>query len=81
LKKALGQQVTTATELPPLDDEGHLVLTLEFILDTWERRLRNRVIREHLVKGKDLLEEDATWESKQILQHPALQLLGVKQHP
>lgn len=25
LKKTLGQQVVAATELPPLDDEGHLV--------------------------------------------------------
>lgn len=50
-----------STELPPLDDEGHLVLTLETILDTWERRLRNRVIEEHLVKWKDFPDEDATW--------------------
>ena len=26
LKKALGQQVTVTDELPPTDDEGHLVL-------------------------------------------------------
>ena len=26
LKKALGQQVTATEELPPIDDEGHLVL-------------------------------------------------------
>ena len=26
LKKALGQQVTVTDELPPMDDEGHLVL-------------------------------------------------------
>ena len=26
LKKALGQQVTATKELPPTDDEGHLVL-------------------------------------------------------
>ena len=34
LKKALGQQVIIVTKFPPLDDERHLVLTLEFILET-----------------------------------------------
>ena len=31
LKKALGQQVTATKELPPTDDEGHLVLQPEAI--------------------------------------------------
>ena len=48
MKKALGQQVITPTELPPMDDEGHLVLELEAILDTRERHLQNRVIKEFL---------------------------------
>ena len=39
LKKALGQQVTATKELPPTNDEGHLVLQLEAIIDTWERQL------------------------------------------
>ena len=33
LKKALGQQVTVTDELPPTDDEGHLVLQLEAIIE------------------------------------------------
>jgi hypothetical protein len=33
LKKALGQQVTTSTELPPLDEEGQLVLVPEEVLE------------------------------------------------
>jgi hypothetical protein len=33
LKKALGQQVTSSTELPPLDDEGQLVLDPEEVLE------------------------------------------------
>lgn len=80
LEKALGQHITTAVELPPLDDEGHLVLTLEIILETKEKKLRNSVIREYLVKWKNLPGEDSTWESEQILQHPVLQLLGDKQY-
>jgi hypothetical protein len=75
----LGQQVISSTDLPPLDEEGHLVLVPEEIIDVRERRLRNRVIKEYLVRWKDLPAEDATWENEQILQHPGLQLLEGKQ--
>ena len=44
-----------------------------------ERKLRNRVILEYLVKWKELPMEDATWEGEQVLQHPSLQLLEAKQ--
>jgi hypothetical protein len=70
LKKALGQQVTSSAELPPLDEEGQLVLIPEEILDVRERKLRSRVIREYLIRWRDLPVEDATWEGDQILQHP-----------
>jgi hypothetical protein len=39
LKKALGQQVTTSAELPPLDEEGQLVLVPEEVLEVRERKL------------------------------------------
>lgn len=79
LKKALGQQVISSTDLPPLDEEGHLVLVPEEIIDVRERKLRNRVIKEYLVRWKDLPAKDATWENEHILQHPSLQLLEDKQ--
>ena len=66
-------------ELPPTDDEGHLVLQLEAIIDTRERQLRSRTVREYLVRWRNLPDEDATWESEKILQHPSLQLLEDKQ--
>ena len=72
LKKALGQQVTVTNELPPMDDEGHLVLQPEAIIDTRERQLQSRILQEFLVRWKNLLDEDATWESEKILQHPSL---------
>jgi len=46
LKKALGQHVTSSTELPPLDEEGKLVFVPEDVFEVGGRRLRNRVIRE-----------------------------------
>jgi len=79
LKKVLGQQVTVVVELPPLDDEGHLVLEPEAILESQERKLRRRTIREFLVHWKNLLDDDATWEGEHILEHPALKLLEGKQ--
>ena len=49
LKRVLGHQVTTSVDLPPLDDEGHLVLELKAILESRERKLRSGTIREFLV--------------------------------
>eukprot|EP00253_Pinus_taeda_P007200 PITA_07200 len=80
LKKALGQHVTVIDELPPTDDEGHLVLQPEAIIDTRERQLRSTTVRKFLVRWKNLPDEDATWESEEILQHLSLQLLEDKQH-
>ena len=67
-------------ELPPTDDERHLVLQPEAIIDTRERWLRSRMVREFLVRWKNFPDEDATWESEKILQHPSLQFLEGKQH-
>jgi hypothetical protein len=79
LKKAVGQQINTSQELPPLDEEGQLELVPEEILEQRERRLRNRIIRECLVRWRGLPVEDATWEGEHILQHPGLMLLEDKQ--
>ena len=44
LKKTLGQHIAPSTELPPLDDEGLLILIPERIIQTRGRKLRNKVI-------------------------------------
>ena len=54
-------------ELLCTDDEGHLVLQPEAIIDTRERQLWNRTIWEFLVRWKNLPDEDATWENEKIL--------------
>jgi hypothetical protein len=79
LKKALGQHVTSSIELTPLDEERHLVLVPEEVLEVKERRLRNMVIQEYLIWWRDLPVDDATWEGDHILQHLNLHLLKDKQ--
>jgi hypothetical protein len=71
LKRAIGQHITPLEVLPPLDEEGQLVLMPEEILEVREKKLWRRSIREYLVKWKDLPIEDATWESEQVLQRQA----------
>ena len=58
-----------------LDDEqviiptqGILQLRPDQILETRERTLTNRVIRDHLVQWKDYPIEEATWEEESLLQ-------------
>ncbi len=48
-------------------------------MDTRERKLRNRIVKEYLVRWKDLPEEDSTWESEQVIQQAGLRLLEDKQ--
>jgi hypothetical protein len=62
LKKALGKQVTTSPDLPPLDEEGKLILVPEEVLEVRERKLCNNVIQEYLIRWWDIPVEDATWE-------------------
>lgn len=79
LKKAVGQCVTISRDLPPIDEEGKLILEPAEIIDVREKRLRTRTVKEFLIRWKNLPIEDATWEGEQILEHPSLQLLEGKQ--
>ena len=74
LKKAIGQKSVISDTLPPLDDEGKLTLILEKVLNTRERILRSKTIKEYLVQWKERPSEDATWEEENILKHPNLEL-------
>lgn len=50
LKKAIGQHVVPSVWLPPLDEEGKLVLVPAEVIEIRERKLRNRFIKEYLVR-------------------------------
>ena len=68
LKRQLGQHQSAQTTLPTLDEEGKLVLDSEAIINTRERRLCSRIIKEYLIKWKSCPEEDASWETKKFIQ-------------
>eukprot|EP00253_Pinus_taeda_P024865 PITA_24865 len=74
LKKVIGNNCRVQTSLPELDEEGSIWLQPEQVLDTRDKHLRGRMIKEVLVKWKDTSPEDATWEPTTILQQfPQLQ--------
>ena len=52
LKKAIGRNIVSNMDL-----QGHLILQPEAILDTRERQLRNRVIKEYLIRWRNLPNE------------------------
>ena len=70
--------MTISTELPPLYDEGQLILVPEIILWVRDRTLSKRTISEYLVQWKDLPSEDATWEGEQVLQQMILKFIEDK---
>jgi hypothetical protein len=79
LKKSLRQHVVANEELPIVDEEGHLILIPEDILEVRDKLLRNKDIKEYLVKRKSFPREDATWESEHVLQQTSSRLLVGKQ--
>jgi hypothetical protein len=60
----LGQHKKAQTILHVLDEEERIILDHEAIITTQEKRLCSRVIKEYLIKWKNLPEEYAAWESK-----------------
>jgi hypothetical protein len=73
LKKGIKNNIPVQTSLPELNEEGKIILEPETILEMRIKQLRNRVIIEYLVKWKNLLVEEATWEDEFFMQkHPWL---------
>ena len=62
--------------LPMLDDEGMIIWEPEVIIATRERRLHSRTLKEYLIRWKNFLDEDTSWETEQFRQqYPSLPLL------
>lgn len=59
--------IISSPKLSPFGEEGRLVSILTTIFNVRERGLRRMVLKEYLIKLKDFLKEDATWEGEQIL--------------
>eukprot|EP00253_Pinus_taeda_P018207 PITA_18207 len=59
-KKVMGNNCRVQTSPPKLDEEGSLGLRPEQVLDTRERHLRGCMIKDVLIKWKDISPEDAT---------------------
>ena len=68
LKKVIGDKIPIQSIMPELDEEGKLILEPEKISETRMKQLRNRVITEYLIKWKNLLVEDSTWEDESFIQ-------------
>ena len=62
-------------ELSPIDEEGKLILEPVEIIDVWEKKLRSHIIKEFLMRWKDLLVDNATYEGKKIMEHFGFQFL------
>jgi hypothetical protein len=68
LKKVIGNNIPVQKTLPELNEEGKIILEPETILETRIKQLKNRAIVEYLVKWKNLLVEEATWEDDLFMQ-------------
>jgi hypothetical protein len=62
-------------ELPPLDEEGQLILIPKYVLEVREKRMRNKNIKEYLIKWKNIPIADAYWEGEQVMHHIDSELL------
>ena len=58
--KVVGKNCRVQTILPELDEEGSLWLQPEAVLNSHERQLCEKTIKEMLIKWKDTSPEDAT---------------------
>lgn len=63
LKKKIGDSSASCPTLPPLNDDGAIIIEPEEIIDTPWIKKGGKFFEESLVKWKRLPIEDATWEN------------------
>ena len=74
LKKILGDSNPTTVALPPIADDGEILIQPEAILNTRWIEKGSRFVEENLVKWKQLPNDDATWENAQELRERFINL-------
>jgi hypothetical protein len=74
LKKKIWEQITTHTDLPPVADDGELLMEPECVLDTRCVKRGSKFIEASLVQWKRLPLDDATWENTQYLRYKFINL-------
>lgn len=66
LEKKLGETIATSAELPPMAEDGDLIMEQQKqILDTRWIKKGSKFVEESLIKWKRLPLDDATWENTQ----------------
>ncbi|RVW17875.1 Transposon Ty3-I Gag-Pol polyprotein [Vitis vinifera] len=73
-KRRVGETKVTSTELPPLTNDGEIIMEPEAILDTRWVKKGSSFVEESLVQWKKLPKEDATWENTQELRNKYINL-------
>ena len=68
LKKAMGDLSENSSDIPPIDDEGVLMLEPAEILDTRWLKRGGKFIEQSLVRWNKLPTEEATWEDLTVIQ-------------
>jgi hypothetical protein len=63
----LGQAQLAQTGILEFNNEGRIILEPEGILDTKEKVLRYKTIKEYLIKWKNIPKEFSSWESEAII--------------
>ena len=67
LNKVIGDKIPIQTILLELHEEVKVILELEKITETRKKQLQTRSITEYLMKWKNLLVEDSTWEDESFI--------------
>lgn len=65
LKKNLGETIATSTELPPMAEDGDLIMEAEANIGHPLDKKGSKFVEESLIKWKRLPLDDATWENTQ----------------
>ena len=67
IKKVIGDKILIQTIFLDLDEEGKVILEPKKIYERRIKKLRTQIIIEYLIKWKNLLVENSTWEDDSFI--------------